>query len=195
MYWRIVAVGDIIVGYSPYPDASLVLTVYYAGKVLSQIYRYVTDDKARLGPLPGSEMISKNGIAMQDYWHLGSLDHCRALLWYALYSSHAAQPHLGVLASGWEWNVLGFLEHVRVYDVSATNGTHEQFLLWPSLYWQHRRSRDIHLNRMDMSPRGIVERHPTGESAAMAEFTDTWLRHTVRGTGEGDTGWVLGRRE
>jgi hypothetical protein len=194
-YWRIVAVGDVIVGYSPYPDASLILSVYSAGRVLSQIYEYVTEDKARLGPLPGSEMIPKNGTVMQDYWYLGCVEHCRALLWYALYSCNTAQPDLRALSSSWGWGINEFLGLIRVFDVTAIENDQKRFPLWPSLYWQHLRSNNVSLSPMAMSPEGIIERRLTGERITMTRFADTWTRHVTRGTGGGEITWVLGRRE
>jgi hypothetical protein len=191
-YWRVAVLGNSIVGYSPFPDGSLILSIYSAGKVLNQMYNYLTEDKVRHGLLPGGQLIPKGGLAMQDYWYISQADHCKSLAWYAAYSSAIYDPVLTELCSSWTWTPTEFLDRLKLFDVNAVDEGGNTFPLWPSVYWQHLRSNKITLTRMDMTADGISGRATLDERTALVQFNDTWLRTTVRGVRSEGVGWTLG---
>jgi hypothetical protein len=67
-HWRIVALGDLLAGYSPFPDASLILPVYHAGQVLTRLKDYVTAEKERKAPIPLGLYLPVKGKPNVDYF-------------------------------------------------------------------------------------------------------------------------------
>jgi hypothetical protein len=82
-HWRLVSVGRIAVGYTPFRDCSVVLSVFGADKILSQLYDYLIEDKPRLLPIPYGELLPRKGKRGIDYFLTTALDDVRALSNYA----------------------------------------------------------------------------------------------------------------
>jgi hypothetical protein len=84
--WRLVSIDELVVGYSPFPDCSLILSLYSANLVLKQLYRYFSEEVERRGPIPSNLFFPVKGKPCIDHWSLYRQEDVRALCWHVMMS-------------------------------------------------------------------------------------------------------------
>jgi hypothetical protein len=132
--WSIVVLEGGIVGMSRFRDASLVLPMYGAAKVLGQLTDYFLEDKPRLGLIPYGLFLPTNGKPNSDYFLTGDIIGMRALVNYALASAENADEHLLARCADPASPVDVLRAYMSIYSVAGIGPDNEATLEWPSVY-------------------------------------------------------------
>jgi hypothetical protein len=181
--WRLVSVGHVVVGYTPFRDCSVVLTVFSAGKVLSQLYDYLIEDKPRLLPIPYGELLPRKGKRGIDYFLMTALSDVRALYNYAAYSTDSARDAeiLGPILADLKAPLDAMMGNVVTYASTAKGVEADDVLLWPSAYCMHMHSAHIQIFPIATDPESVRQGVAHRDGIPLAEFTHVWPQRSTRG--------------
>jgi hypothetical protein len=179
--WRLVVFAGIVVGYTPFRDCSLVLTIFSAGRVLSQLHNYLSEDKARRAPVPYGEFIPKKGKRTIDYFYTTSSTDLRALLNYALASCLTASDAVVRVAADLQADKKEIVDFLLVYSCLATSDSGERIILWPSVYWSEIRNDGMRVFQISANIEDIIEGRVEDEGTSLASFTRPWTQECLRG--------------
>jgi hypothetical protein len=149
--WRIVVLDGGIVGLSRFRDASLVLPMYGAAKILEQLTDYFLEDKTRLGPIPYGLFRPTKGKPNSDYFLTGDIIGMRALVNYAFASAENSDEHLLALCADPASPVDILRAHMSIYSVAGIGPDNEATLVWPSVYWGSIRSETLSITPVDVN--------------------------------------------
>ncbi|MDR1513679.1 MAG: hypothetical protein LBS56_09415 [Propionibacteriaceae bacterium] len=188
-HWRIVALGDLFAGYSPFPDASLILPAYHAGQVLTRLKEYVTAPKERKAPIPLGMYLPFKGKKDVDYFDGCKASSLRAMANWLIASATACAPPLLALYRDVATDLAGWRTVLRTFSTVVSDGTGQRLLLWPNLYWGYQGTAGIHLASVDMTGR-------PGPPAQLDEFQPSVYAGMGRGVVPGfQTGFLAPAEE
>jgi hypothetical protein len=134
--WRLISIDSLIIGYSPFPDCSLILSLYSANIVLKQLFEYFSAEVERCGPLPAHLFFPIKGKPGIDYWSLYKQEDIRALCWHVIMSIPVMSESFGnyVREIPEPLTYGDFRQFIEAWDVKVMI-SENPCLLWPTQYW------------------------------------------------------------
>lgn len=182
--WRLVSFDNFIVGYAPFPDASVIIPPYGANRVLTQLYNYVVDPKRRMGAIPYCEFLPQKGKPGIDYFLMDRPEDVNALLWYVATSAALISTEFAAYLSDPGRDPRAVFAHLALWYVEASTDGGEVAVMWPSKYWQSVNSDSVILRQVLRDPEGILHgRTSDAEDAQrrLSQFTRAWMQDCTRG--------------
>jgi hypothetical protein len=183
--WRIVLCGNTLVGFSPNPSVSVILTPYAANKVMTQQYNYLTADKQRLAMMPLSLYYPTKGREGIDYFSLDNPSSVTSLFWYAAYSSSTFSQEMVVRLCQHEinpGNVHHYLTPVLTKGYINTRES-EEIIFWPSTIWQYVDNPDVMIKTTGFDIDEIMNKTVRGTSR-LTDVVSSWLKEASTGNHE-----------
>jgi hypothetical protein len=185
--WRLVTLGGFVVGMSPVPDGSIVLSMKLANRALHALFRYVSRPTERRGPIPFSVLVPKTGRPGVTYWLLDDPSHCRALMWYAVLNTQdLSREFANLLADGVPVTraVIGQVLNLWM-PVAHIEG--QDVPLWPSTYWENIGSEDVLIKHVAPDPGGVGAGNVDQDNVPLSQLSPPWAHRLTRGNVLG--GW------
>jgi hypothetical protein len=172
--WRVVSIMSVFIGWTPFPDASLVLPPYGAARALDQLKEYVLADKDRHGAIPVGTFILPKAKPNVDYFLPHNRVGIRAMINYGLSSVMVADADIHAIFYDPSSSYMALLNLVRLWKTATTfpDGTHP--LLWPSVYWAFQRDAGVRVHHVHFDG-------TDGDAHAITDFQPSVFLGTRRG--------------
>jgi hypothetical protein len=177
--WRLVSIDGIIVGTSPFPDGSVILTMHATNVVLHQLYDYLTDEKERMAQIPLSVLLPKKGKAGIDYFFPINQADIACLFNYVAFSAIEISDELKRNLFEIPKDLDQYRSLVRYYHLLATYPNGTTIVLWPAVYWSEIGSKEILLVESGSSFSDPPSED--GRKVSLAEFRPLWPSSLFRG--------------
>lgn len=180
--WRLVTVDNLPIGMTPFPDVSIILPFHSAGRVVDQLFKYVSADKARSMLIPSKHFIPFGGVAGVDYFRRASKDDMTMMLNWVMQSTPDASTALREVYAGDPESNRPIMALVNIYSLRLNPARTIASVVWPNIWASLILERDVTLQEIPMGPEGFTPDQVIAQPPVnLVTFKQPWTTSLTRG--------------
>jgi hypothetical protein len=184
---RIVVIDGFLVGYSLDPIGEIIVATHGMSVILARLYRYVTKQKERLGPIPMKVLLPAQLQRGKDYWIVcDPADVSMLVMWVATQTTFLSNEFANYVGTQVPRTRATLSRFVTLFSTTVhIEGEGTRY--YPSLYWETYLNDRVVLHRAEMEVRGALANNVVQEADVLVTALHGPWAHNL--TGGNVTDW------